>query len=849
MMVVLYIIGGYAPFGNTTRVFVFGDSNIQYYDFYCYLKDIMNGEQTIGYSFNKGLGGNMWAVVSYYLSSPFNLLLFFFTKQQLDSFFGIVFILKYATISLFSYIFFGKRFDKARNSNRNNILMVILSISFALSYYSLQQTINYMWLDGVYMLPLILLGTYYIVEKKKGVLLSVTIALTMIFNWYIGAINCIFSVLWLFLELFIKAIHNDESWVNRIKKSIPIFIKYALSMIIGIAISAFTFLPTIAALNNGNRGSLDLNLFGDVGFTGNVLSSVNGTTIGAHSDEGRVCLYCGALVMIGFIGFFLSGKIYKRMKVFALCFFGFFILSFYWKPLFLVFSLFKSATSYWYRYSYGCIFFMVFIAAYYFINEDKKSVNKWDNYVPFVSFLIYIVSLLACTYFIDGNITYNIILTCVAVAVIMVPISLMVIGKESVTVNISLSLLSVFVLVELSYSSYLLMETLQGGKVSDFSAYVTNKENVIEQIKNNDGGLYRISQTYHRVRDNGNLTANYNEGLAYNYMSISTYTSSPDDNQRNFLDKSGYRINGENFCVVNTSILPVDSFLGVKYLLSKFQIDGYQIQDTREDFVDTYYNPYALPLAIKYDESNIQVVSNGNPFEYQNRLYSKLVGQDVSLYRPIEFNKEVTNNEVSYNLTIPEGNYSVYGNLPWKSEFLGYVYVDDELITKYACWLSPSVFYIPHSDNTSHVTVTSENAIDFVDGAEQFYVLDLDELGRVSDILKKREVVIDKLDDGEIKLTVNMEEEGNLLLTVPFDPGWRVIVNGVETDPQLFADTFYSFNLNSGENKIEMTYKVGNLKRGIVISVVAMIVLIALILYERRKKKTIMERSERKTRS
>lgn len=840
IMSILYIIGGYAPFGDTTRVYQYGDGNYQYYDFYCYLKDIMDGEQTFGYSFNKGLGGNMWAVVSYYLSSPFNLLLFFFKKQQLDSFLGIVFILKYATISLFTYVFFSKRFDNTLKNSKNNMFMVLLAVSFALSYYSLHQTINYMWLDGVYMLPLILLGTYYVVEKESGVLLAAAVGLAIIFNWYIGAINCIFSVTWLFLELFIKAIHKKDSWANRLKNSIPIFVRYAISMVVGIAISSFIFLPTIAALGSGNRGSLDLSLFADVGFTGNIFSSVNGTAIGAHTDEGRVCLYCGSIVMIGFISFFLSKKIYNKMKILALCFFGFFILSFYWKPLFLVFSLFKLATSYWYRYSYGCIFFIVFIAAYYLINEDRSIVGKWDKYVPFVSSIIYVSSLLICTYIIDGNITYNIILTCIAMVIIMVMFSAVIMGKEGIIVSTSLCFLSVFSLVELSYASYVLMEDYKGGSIVEYSAYVTDTEKTIEQIKENDEGKYRISQTYNRIIGFDGITANYNEGLAFDFMPISSYTSSPDDNYRNFMDRVGYRINGENLCVVNTSILAADSFLGVKYLISKYPINGYQIQDVKDDADNIYYNPYALPLAIKYSETNIQIERDSNPFEYQNQLYSKLLGQDVILYRPIEYREERTMNEVTFYLDVPKGNYGVYGNLPWNTEFSGYMQAGDSSASKYACWLSPSVFYIPYNegDGTSKIKVVSENGIDFVEGAEQFYTLDLGELGRVSDILKKRSADLKKMENGRINISANMEEEGKLLLTVPFDSGWRVFVNGVETVPELYADTFFSFDLKKGDNVIEMSYQIGNLKRGIVISVIAIMALIALSLLEgyRRKK-------------
>ena len=48
-----------------------------------------------------------------------------------------------------------------------------------------------MWLDGVYLLPLSLLGVYLITQQNsRGLyLLAVTIGLGLIFNWYVGTIK------------------------------------------------------------------------------------------------------------------------------------------------------------------------------------------------------------------------------------------------------------------------------------------------------------------------------------------------------------------------------------------------------------------------------------------------------------------------------------------------------------------------------------------------------------------------------------------------------------------------------------------------------------------------------------
>ena len=96
--------------------------------------------------------------------------------------------------------------------------------------------------------------------------------------------------------------------------------------------------------------------------------------------------------------------------------------------------------------------------------------------------------------------------------------------------------------------------------------YAGEREKQISEIKEKDPSLYRISQTLTRdesTNDYG-ITSMYNDALAYNYWSISGYTSSPDGRQLALLQNFGYPVWGDCLNSTNTSILPADSLLGVK---------------------------------------------------------------------------------------------------------------------------------------------------------------------------------------------------------------------------------------------------------------------------------------------
>ena len=64
-----------APFGSKSLATM--DANIQYRDFFAYLKDILGGKGAFPYSLGMTLGGSTISLLAYYLMSPFNALIVF----------------------------------------------------------------------------------------------------------------------------------------------------------------------------------------------------------------------------------------------------------------------------------------------------------------------------------------------------------------------------------------------------------------------------------------------------------------------------------------------------------------------------------------------------------------------------------------------------------------------------------------------------------------------------------------------------------------------------------------------------------------------------------------------------
>lgn len=831
IVLLLFHIFKYAPFGNNSLVCM--DANIQYLDFYSFLKDFFGGQNNIGYSFSKTLEGNTIAIWSYYLTSPFSLLALGFPKENLHSFFDLDVMLKLVLAAVTSCSFLIRHFKIGIIDKVKQILVVILSVGYGLSQYSIAQCSNIMWLDGVYMLPLVLWAVDEIIHNKKGKewKLSIIVGYSIIANWYTAGINCIFSFGYFIIQILLKKGDFRE------KKFWHYVIRYGMAMIFGGLLSSALFLPTIGALSSGSRGHLELNRLLDISFNGKLPSVIQNYVYGSKSENGSVALFCGSIALIGCISYFVTEKNKNKRNILAFSLI-IAILICYWNPCFVLFSLLKDASSYWYRYSYLSIFIIIIIATRYFLMIDTSE----KKYVTFKVACCLDVILLVLDYVNpkqDINYTYKFAIVFLFIGLLLSKIEF---EKNNWKKQLLLGGLGVICFGEIMYNTILLMNQYHSSDVEAYKEYTREAEKQIKSIKKMDNTTFRISQTETRNMQEGGVTANYNEALAYNYWSISGYTSSPDDIQRKFLDKLGYRINGDNMCIVNTSILGADSLLGVKYIMSEYPIEGLNKVNNIQSFnkKDTYENPYCLPMAFAYNECNNKTQKE-NPFEYQNSLYSQLLGRNVQIYYPLNYKIEEgninTGKPMKYQIEIPKGNYAIYGNLPWFSEIDAQLNVNNKYSICYSRWLSQSVFYIPSDRQTACLEINSKISYDLDRNNSQFYALDLNKLKRVTDELKRNLPEKSIFKNGYVKIDISSNNKQELFVSIPYDKGWKITRNGKTVNCKLVGDCMYSIPLTKGNNVIIMKYEVPYMKFGIMISIVSLFFLIVWIVLEKRKDK------------
>ena len=821
-MVLLCFLKKIVPFGSENSMAIM-DAQIQYLDFFAYLKNVLNGTQKIGYSFTRNLGGSNIAVFSYYLSSPFNLLVAFFKKDQMQSFFTIVVILKLAMSSMTCSIFLKNRFKNLENS-----VVLALAIGYGMMEYNIDQASNIMWLDGVYMLPLILLGVSQLVHEGKHALLMGAAGLALLFNWYTAAIDFLFSVIWLIYEVLLRTPWDK----NNIRKYIQDVLHYSVAMLVALLIGAALFLPSVLAMSDG-KGGINLSpVIGCYGL-GNIFSFLQRLTMGSKSEYGNISLYCGSLVVLGCV-LCLIGKEKEKWKKGLQIAFLVLTISLFYIPVFIWgFSLLKLVSSYWYRYGYIGVIALIVVAADSLEYEENLGKNLWK------AGAVAVLTLFFLEYIKPQTKLFYIYMTALAFLLLILFLQTCHFFRKKILKCTAAVLLLVTALTELTYNAYVILSLDSG--VDSYRSYVSEESALLKQMQEQDAGFYRIHASRTRGMGGSHTTANYNEGLAYNYPSISSYASDPEVQQLEFLDHIGYRYNVDgSIAITNDAVLGADSLLGVKYILTSDPVAGCEKVDGIEsrNGKSVYYNPYVLPMAFTYD-SSVAEPNEGerNTMLYQNQFYSYLAARNVEINKKINVESQIEGNSAAY--IISHQSNPVYGWFDMKDESQFGVYADDQMATWYNGWPSPKVVYIPQKSDTesTRVHMDGENVGEHIAGAT-FYYTDLEALGRVTKEIQSRAedglIIEDGCVSGTIKNSQNLDR---LYLSIPYDRGWTIKVNGEKTEPQVIGGCMMSLPIKSGENTIEMKYRLPGWRIGVFLLVVGIGIWMITMGYEIKRSK------------
>lgn len=776
LFVALAAAGHVYPFGDNS--FLTNDLKYQYIDFFAWFRRVLLGEANLRYSFSQGLGMNTWGLYSYYLASPFNLLCVLFPADKLTLFMFVISALKLGCIHISSAWYVQKRFDLSKPA------AFLLSLSFTFCSWTISNLCNPLWIDCLILLPICAFGCYELIREQKMIRLVIAIALNVMFCWYTAYINILFLCIFVLVEFVDYVAAEGFSWMLTLDRAL----RFAGAMMLGLLLSAWTFLPTILAMAKGGP----VLALGPLLKTG-LKSLIRGFIPGMWVNNGNTPqFYCGVIMMLLAISLLFNRKVSAKIRIATFVVTAVLIASSVLSPLEYIWCGMRVPNGFYSRTAFLLGFFTMW-AAGYALQKLKERPALRRAHRPAI--VIPLLALTAIELFANAHVMWNQLYT--------------------------------------------------GYSEETNSAYVATATDTITTIQAQDpASFYRIDRTTTRAD-----SAALNEGLALGYNQLSSYSSANNPQAIALLNSLGYSSVGEFSTRYAEPILAVDALLGVKYATPENAPAEYVLAKTNQaDSTSAVYeNPYALSIGIaaSSDIKNSTLKSE-NPFEKQNDLYSKILGREVELYTKIEATSTENSDSLKqWSVTVPASSIGyLYIN---KDATAGSYWpvtltIDQRTIDNEAWRFDNNIRQIADaSDAPSQHTVSIGVAEGYTDMPQDnepvFYALNLDVFEQIINELRTSEFIPTVFEDGRIEGEYTAKDDGNLLLSIPYDEGWNVTVNGTAEELTPAADKgLSSLNMQKGANRIVMTYKTPGALAGLAVSLATAAVLIAAGLYARHKK-------------
>lgn len=791
------------PFGDNTLVY--HDMQYQYTDFFMWFSQVLRGKDSWLYSFHAGLGGNIVALVAYYLASPLNFLLLLVPVEKIAQFLTLLIIFKLVLCSMTVCIYLCTRFRV------DSIYVIFASTSYALMGYNILQCSNIMWLDGVIILPILALGIHKIIYEKKYGIYYWALFYGIVSNWYIGYMLCIFSVIYFGIELLLFY----EEKIRKIADIVNKTMKFGFCSILSLMGSCFLFLPqTLQMLKQGEGVDSSimqpdfafsyLDGFRDLYLEGGKLTQ----------SEGIPPIFIGTYIFFIVILFFLSKKIsaYKKV-VFNVVLLGF-MLMLCFKPLNYMFTGFKYPSNHYYRQAFIFSFFMIVVTGVYL--KEKCLMQEKENILKSVAIIV------GAGLFFDLLKNYEphktVYMSCLIAIVVGGGIWWTVKKKKQICKWTAIIIIAVCMLCE--FSEKMVMEFED--HVQSASAYMEYNQKIkseIDELKAKDENfdMYRLDKTFTRTVPSGYG----NESLSFGYSSIAQYASTDDTQMIDMMIHCGYGSDYKHLPYY--PILPMDSILGVKYIYSQNDVYGAKIlKNDVMDNVNLYENPYALPIVFAVDTQCKDIEMSEDVFENHERIYSNLAGYDIELYNYPDIQLIDTDGKTwnTWNIKIEEDGplylYFKYCNPDMA------ISVDGTQIAKVAYYTN-HVMYIGYYTKGDVVCVKTEGGAYMEDYGISAATLCEDNFKKVINLFQADCANIVSKSYTGMTIKYAGKERKRLLLTIPYDDGWKFSVNGKNIRPEKVAGNFIGIDIDQGINILTMEYCTPGLKIGVVLSILGIL--------------------------
>ena len=851
IMLYAFYMFGIHPFGDRQILVV--DLWHQYFPFFKVVREKLVSGGSFLYSWENGLGTNFLSLISYYAASPLNWIAALFSENSARDAMMFILCAKIGFSGSFFSCFLRYAF------NRKDLSVCMFSAMYALCSYVLGYYWNVMWFDTVALFPLVMLGIIAICRERKWKTFTFALALSLISNYYIGYFTCVFSV-FMFASSGIIEFNGIKNWF------VSLFIMIR-SSIFAICLGGFMLLPAYYGLQ--------LTYSVNNSFPKNVTFYEKWTDIFANllsydapaKVEGLPNFACGMLAVILFGVFLFSFGIKIREKVSALLMLALIAVSCNINILNYIWHGFHFTNQIPYRFAF--IFSFVLITAAFRAYDIilKKGVKIYHLIfmliAPAVVFgLNYITN--KSEFKFEGALKSSAVITG-AFLLLFAAAKIFPFKSEKVRNSVMSLGMTIVVIFELAGNAQIGVDTVSTTGYNDYPTKNDSVQTLLSGVRlQDDSPFYRMEMTE---------TYTLNDSALYSYYGLSQFSSAANVSVTRFMKRLGlYASEAGNRYYYRMSTPVVNSLLGLKYFIKKNgMLNSEEMALSHRNVIDNvhlYENNYPLSVGFMMDSDiiNMPDTDGSNPFEYQNELIMRASGIRKSIYTPVPSasvkyeDMETTRNGFgNYSFRNKKESGTSSAEFTFDGVKNSYLYgyagctggcIDDivikcgeptvdsgKLIENY-----PLVFPMGNAqeDGSSTVRLTSKDGTKSGNFRIMAYALNKSVFETAYNALADEQLLIDKFSDTEISGSLTAKKDGVLFLSIPYENGWKVYVDGAEKETFPLMQSMLGVEVSEGTHDIRIEYIPEGFKTGVLISSVSLLMILLLILIDSHsgKKKT-----------
>lgn len=841
LMLLAFLVMGIYPAGENQIAVI--DMYHQYVPFLGELQEKLQSGGSLFYTWNGAGGSNFWNLLAYYGASPLNLILVLFPKKFLMEGVTLILLLKIGLAGSTMAVYL-RAIVWEKDKRSADISLVGFATLYALCSYVMAYYWCIMWMDAVALLPLCILGLHKILDGRSGVFYTVCLALVVFINYYMAIMVCIFILFYYPVLYFIKV--QGES-AGHFFKTTGRAVGYSL---LGVLMSAVMLLPTWMSMQSTYYISADMpektELYNDL------LDILNQMLPNAELTyrEGLPNLYCGMFVVILLVFYWISRTIPLREKLLNGAFLVFLIFSLNINKLDFIWHGFHFPNQLPYRYTFMICFLLIAMAYQVFQRVDELRVNHlWILLAAGGGYYLLAQKILT-EHIKDLDLFVYSGLAWLALYVAI----LLLYKKGRLPKNLLLILTVILLTCEMASNTCTSIDQVG---TTQRSNYYANEADIAKLVKKTEGTDGRFGRT--EMNDNYIL----NCPAMYHYKGISQFSSSLNANATALMEHIGVEgAPDKNRFNYNQTDPVTNAMLNIRYLIGKnLPIDDSDFKQIAKSGNSRLYESI-YPLSIGYmtaDTIRTWNYEQENPFMVLDD-YVRAVTQNkyTSVFAEIEpVDVSAANIELSstgdgmWDSTLKNETKKSKTILTYQAQQTGKQYLfieaddadaitvsqekkDDKIEIRNDCG---SIVNLGEMDSGTEFTVTIEYK-EGKGGSVVSHVCTMDEAVWQDAYKMLSASMLDVTDYGDscLKGTINVQEDGVFVTSVPYEAGWKLKVDGHTREiNELIGGAWISTSLSAGEHQIELSFRPPGLIAGLLITLASIGLLIAAEWWRRRR--------------